>query len=76
MKLAMLCVSHAKKDALLLLDEPDNHLDIAAKNALAISLKNYPGAFILVSHDTQFVEQVGVNLRLDINSGRAIEEHE
>lgn len=76
MKLAMLCVSRAKKDALLLLDEPDNHLDIAAKTALAISLKNYPGAFILVSHDTQFVEQVGVNMRLDINSGSAIEEYE
>lgn len=76
MKLAMLCVSHAQKDVLLLLDEPDNHLDIAAKTALAISLKNYLGAFILVSHDTQFVEQIGMNMRLDINSGSAIEEHE
>lgn len=75
MKLAMLIVSHAQKDALLLLDEPDNHLDIAAKTALAISLNNYPGAFILVSHDTQFVKQIGVNMHLDINSGSAIEEH-
>ncbi|WP_210473523.1 ABC-F family ATP-binding cassette domain-containing protein [Vibrio crassostreae] len=61
MKLAMLIVSHKQDSPLLLLDEPDNHLDIDSKQILASALRDYQGAFILVSHDTDFVEEVGVS---------------
>lgn len=61
MKLAMLIVSHKQNSPLLLLDEPDNHLDIDSKQILASALREYQGAFILVSHDADFVEEVGVN---------------
>ncbi|MEO9493026.1 MAG: ATP-binding cassette domain-containing protein [Vibrio splendidus] len=61
MKLAMLIVSHKQDTPLLLLDEPDNHLDIDSKQILASALREYQGAFILVSHDSDFVEEVGVS---------------
>lgn len=60
MKLAMLIVSHQPLSPILLLDEPDNHLDIDSKQLLAEALRNYRGAFIMVSHDNDFVGESGV----------------
>ncbi|MFD1464851.1 ATP-binding cassette domain-containing protein [Lapidilactobacillus mulanensis] len=40
---------------LLLLDEPTNFLDIAALAALETFLKDYPGTFVLVSHDQTLI---------------------
>ena len=59
MRLAMLIASH-QQDCLLLLDEPDNHLDISSKNILADALSRYSGSFILVSHDASFVAKCGI----------------
>lgn len=42
----------------LLLDEPTNYLDTAHIDWLTSYLKNYPNAFILISHDTNFMDQV------------------
>lgn len=60
MKLAMLIACSQPEQPLLLLDEPDNHLDIASKHYLATVLKAYQGAFILISHDKYFVSCSGV----------------
>jgi ATPase subunit of ABC transporter with duplicated ATPase domains len=68
MKLAMLMVSHKKEAPILLLDEPDNHLDIESKERLSQALKHYKGAFILVSHDDYFVQSLGVNNTLSLCS--------
>lgn len=43
---------------LLLLDEPTNHLDIESVEWLEDFLKNYNGAFIVISHDRYFLDKV------------------
>ena len=43
--------------SLLLLDEPTNHLDIDGKEALAQTIREYPGGLLLVSHDRQLISQ-------------------
>jgi ATP-binding cassette, subfamily F, member 3 len=42
---------------LLLLDEPTNHLDLAAIERLEAYLAEYPGAFLMVSHDRAFIQK-------------------
>ena len=41
--------------ALLLLDEPTNHLDLPSIEWLESYLKNFEGAYIIVSHDQEFL---------------------
>ena len=54
-----------QKPNLLLLDEPTNHLDLESRNWLEDYLKNYPFAFVLISHDRYFLD-VTVRKTLEI----------
>jgi ATP-binding cassette, subfamily F, member 3 len=54
-----------EKPSLLLLDEPTNHLDLEARNWLESYLTNYPGAYLLISHDRYFLD-VTVNRTVEI----------
>jgi len=40
---------------LLIMDEPTNHLDAQSKTILQRSLKRFPGAYVIVSHDRDFL---------------------
>jgi len=49
---------------LLLLDEPTNHLDINTREIIADVLKEYGGTIVVVSHETDFLEKLGVGRML------------
>ena len=49
---------------LFILDEPTNHLDIDSREALMIALNEFPGAVILISHDTHLIEATADRLWL------------
>lgn len=53
---------------LLLLDEPTNHLDIESVEWLEDFLRNYNGAFIVISHDRYFLDRV-TNKTFEIERG-------
>lgn len=59
-----------QKPSLLLLDEPTNHLDLETRNWLEDYLRNYPNAFVLISHDRYFLD-VTVNKTVEIWNKRA-----
>ncbi|MCF6436943.1 ATP-binding cassette domain-containing protein [Pseudoalteromonas sp. MMG022] len=68
MKLSMLCASQQSPTPLLLLDEPDNHLDFDSKQQLAKALSEYSGSFLIVSHDEYFLTNIGITHELSLNS--------
>ncbi len=67
-KIAFLKLLLSKPD-ILLLDEPTNHLDIEAVEWLEEYLKNYKKAFVVVSHDRMFLDNVA-NIVYEIEHGK------
>jgi len=64
--LAKLLVTQPK---LLLLDEPDNHLDIEGKHFLEQLIRNYDGGVVIVSHDRYLLDLV-VDEIMELEDGR------
>jgi len=54
-KLALAQLVAGRKNVLLL-DEPTNNLDPPSRTAIAHALRDWPGAMVIVSHDTEFVK--------------------
>ncbi len=45
---------------LFILDEPTNHLDLNSIKSIESALKNYQGAIIAISHDENFLNNIGI----------------
>jgi ATPase subunit of ABC transporter with duplicated ATPase domains len=54
------------KPALLILDEPTNHINFRHLPIIAEALNKYEGAMILVSHVPEFVEKIRIDEVLDL----------
>ena len=50
----------AKTPRLLILDEITNNLDLKTRNHIVQILKDYPGAMIVISHDQEFLQEIGI----------------
>jgi ATPase subunit of ABC transporter with duplicated ATPase domains len=53
----------------LILDEITNNLDLETIGHVIEVLKAYPGAMIVISHDADFLEEIGVNDWYQITDG-------
>jgi ATP-binding cassette subfamily F protein 3 len=66
----LLCQILVKQANFLLLDEPNNHLDIQGRRVLEKALETYEGAICLVSHDRHLINAIA-NKVLVMTNGRA-----
>lgn len=57
------------RPSVLLLDEPDNHLDMPGKEYLEKLINEYPGAVVVISHDRYILDAVATHVA-EIEDGR------
>ena len=55
-----------QRPALLILDEPTNHINFRHLPVVAEALNSFEGAIILVSHDDEFVDKLNVTQTLEL----------
>ncbi len=68
-KLLALAKLAVNRPACLLLDEPDNHLDLAGKTFLEKFIRSFAGAVVIVSHDRYLLDEVADNV-VELEGGR------
>ncbi|MGV0811682.1 ABC-F family ATP-binding cassette domain-containing protein [Mycolicibacterium boenickei] len=70
LRATLACVLYAEPaPQLLLLDEPTNNLDLVSVGQLESALNAYRGAFVVVSHDQRFLDAIGIDRWLRLDSG-------
>lgn len=67
-RLMLVCLLLQQPD-LMILDEPNNHLDIESTEWLEATLADWPGAFLIVSHDRFFLDRTSTSV-LELVNGK------
>jgi len=57
------------RPSVLLLDEPDNHLDMPGKEYLEELINDYPGAVVIISHDRYILDAIATHIA-EIEDGK------
>tara|TARA_B100001939_G_scaffold239196_1_gene206774 strand:- start:302854 stop:304503 length:1650 start_codon:yes stop_codon:yes gene_type:complete len=65
----LLCLAALMEPAILILDEPEQNLDLVAREELLRTLNDYRGAILFVTHDHAFAAHLMPNQILDFDSG-------
>lgn len=51
---------------LLIMDEITNNIDLATREHLIQILKNYPGAILIISHESNFLQAININTQYNV----------
>lgn len=70
-RLAMAKITTSEID-LLILDEPTNNLDISTIEILVEALNEYKGALLVISHNRNFLNQIGIQKEYKIENSRLV----
>ena len=68
-----LCKLLLTRANLLILDEPTNHLDPDTQAIIGENFRDYTGTIMLVSHNPDFVEQIGITRMLVLPDGKIMD---
>lgn len=68
-KLVILAKLMVLEPQLLLLDEPDNHLDLPAKRRLESVISKYGGTVVIISHDRYLLDEIATHIA-ELDGGR------
>ena len=68
MKLALCCLTISRQAPhMIVLDEPTNNLDIRNVEILTAAVRSYQGTVIAISHDRQFLHEVGITREIQLS---------
>ena len=65
-----MCKIILRRANMLILDEPTNHLDPDTQAIIGDNFRDFTGTIIVVSHNPDFVEQIGITRMLVLPAGR------
>ena len=68
-----LCKLLLARANLLILDEPTNHLDPDTQAIIGENFRYYMGTILLVSHNADFAEQIGITRMLVLPDGKIVD---
>lgn len=68
-----LCKLMLTRANMLILDEPTNHLDPDTQAIIGENFKDYTGTIMVVSHNPDFVEQIGITRMLVLPDGKIVD---